>query len=275
MTSRNKIVTLSLFILLSVLIVLSSFKTIYMKEDNKSIDNNSISFTINGETTNETFPPKESGYVVDEVVCKEGVRATWDNDRWGLINIESDNNRKINCNINFIKAIEVNLDANGGNVNPSTMFLNIEKTFNELPIPVKNGYSFKGWNGKNLFDSSKINNNIKLVENTEVGDEQYFVSDYINIDNTKEYVLSGNDNVFEIFTYDDNNQYLGKIDQNSNVSIRFNDNVTNIRFNALKNNVDKIQLEQNSQSTSYEPFYLDDKVIVKNDSARVLKAIWE
>jgi len=36
------------------------------------------------------------------VTCKEGVTAEWNNELWGLVNINSNNNSEISCNIDFI-----------------------------------------------------------------------------------------------------------------------------------------------------------------------------
>ncbi len=62
---------------------------------------NEIAFTINGNKYKNTFPTKESGLKVSNVICKDGVTAEWNNELWGLVNINSNNNSEISCNIDF------------------------------------------------------------------------------------------------------------------------------------------------------------------------------
>ena len=59
-----------------------------------------LAFTINGETRKEAaFPTKEDGYGVESVECKNGVTADWNSSFWGLVNINSNSNLRIECMI--------------------------------------------------------------------------------------------------------------------------------------------------------------------------------
>ena len=45
--------------------------------------------------------------------------------------------------------ITVTFDANGGTVSPSSMIFKISGTYNNLPVPIKEGYVFNGWYTEN------------------------------------------------------------------------------------------------------------------------------
>ena len=60
-----------------------------------------IAYTVNGKKLSYSFPPKASGLKVSNIECKNGVTAEWDEELWGIININSNNNQKISCNIDF------------------------------------------------------------------------------------------------------------------------------------------------------------------------------
>lgn len=70
-----------------------------------------LTFVING-TKGENFPTKKDGLVATNVTCENGVTADWDNVNWSLIHIESNNNKQINCNIDFITSENINLFDN-------------------------------------------------------------------------------------------------------------------------------------------------------------------
>ena len=49
----------------------------------------------------------------------------------------------------------VNFDANGGNVSTTSKSVTYNGTYGELPTPTREGYTFVGWQGVNMFDKSK------------------------------------------------------------------------------------------------------------------------
>jgi len=61
-----------------------------------------LTFTIDGQVVDQAFPSKSDGYGVNNVTCEDGVTAEWNIDNWGLVNINSNNSKKIKCNIDFI-----------------------------------------------------------------------------------------------------------------------------------------------------------------------------
>ena len=69
----------------------------------------------------------------------------------GCVIVNYENNKykyqyKDNC------TYTVTFDANGGNVSQSTKEVIYGQTYNDLPTPTRSGYTFLGWNGKNMFN---------------------------------------------------------------------------------------------------------------------------
>ena len=63
-----------------------------------------IDFTVNGtKTTGVSFPTKTDNYIAESVTCDNGVTASWNNKSWGLVDINSNNQPKIKCMVNFIE----------------------------------------------------------------------------------------------------------------------------------------------------------------------------
>ena len=52
--------------------------------------------------------------------------------------------------------ITITFDPEGGSVDTTSKEVMIGKTFGELPEPTREGYVFKGWRGKNMFDEETI-----------------------------------------------------------------------------------------------------------------------
>ncbi len=59
-----------------------------------------LAYTVNGEKSN-IFPKKGSLYKGENVECEGKVTAKWDNEDWGLVNIENPDNEKIKCKVDF------------------------------------------------------------------------------------------------------------------------------------------------------------------------------
>jgi len=52
------------------------------KENTEAIETNGmLSYTIDGESTSEQ-PSKESGYIVNKILCDSDIDLMWDNDNW-------------------------------------------------------------------------------------------------------------------------------------------------------------------------------------------------
>lgn len=52
-------------------------------------------------------------------------------------------------------SINITFDPEGGSVDTTSKKVMIGKTYGELPTPTRDGYTFKGWRGKNIIDKSQ------------------------------------------------------------------------------------------------------------------------
>ena len=59
----------------------------------------------------------------------------------------------------------VTLDANGGNVTPSTITVTYNSTYESLPIPSRTNYDFDGWY-TNRSGGNYISNNMTVITST-------------------------------------------------------------------------------------------------------------
>ncbi len=60
-----------------------------------------LAYTVDGITGTGEFPTKELGYYGTKAECKNGATADWSNKYWGLINVKSNGNKRVVCNITF------------------------------------------------------------------------------------------------------------------------------------------------------------------------------
>ena len=69
------------------------------KEESILENNGMLSYTIDGESTN-VQPSKESGYIVNKIICDGDIDLMWDNDNW---EVEFTNITSGKCNVDFTK----------------------------------------------------------------------------------------------------------------------------------------------------------------------------
>lgn len=58
-----------------------------------------LRYTVNGNYINKSFPKKNTGYKYLSMTCENGQNYNWDNDLWGIVNLNSFNN--LSCTIDF------------------------------------------------------------------------------------------------------------------------------------------------------------------------------
>ena len=188
----------------------------------------------------------------------------------------------------------VTFDANGGTVNISSKEVTTGLEYGELPTPTRKGYKFLGWNGKNLFDSSKLST-LKDWEyngNYYAGKQSNFRTLLINKDEFKLntqytinydiYVESGTNIRFQIF-YTDGTVVYTPLYSNSEWEniIAITQAGKTVRYLQADYSSDGIvryknfQLEEGSTATPYEPYYITSDTTVVQDKDHTLKAIWE
>jgi len=90
---KKKIILVTLISLL----ILTGCST---KENRDVLETNGmLSYTIDGESTNEQ-PSKESGYIVNKIICDSDIDLMWDNDNW---EVEFTNITYGKCTVDFTK----------------------------------------------------------------------------------------------------------------------------------------------------------------------------
>lgn len=175
----------------------------------------------------------------------------------------------------------VSFDANGGSVDIPSKAVRYNGEYGSLPTPTREGYTFKGWNGKNMFNKDDISvgyidDNTGLLVNHSKSNS----SNYISVFPNKEYIIrptlsSGNWGAF----YDENKNYIsGFVYWNGN-PILSPSNAKYIRFtvnyvNSNTNYLNTTQLEEGDKATPYEPYYVTSDVTVTQEKDHTLKAIW-
>ena len=200
----------------------------------------------------------------------------------------------------------VTFDANGGSVDIDSKEVIQDSVYGELPTPARAGYTFMGWNGKNMLDFEswlnsfstatrgtivKDNNTIMLTATANdaytntYGDASSFK---IMVEPNKNYTFSwssdsnktGLQYIFLNGQASSGNAFNSNGSKNNRTFLTKNDtNYINIRF-GVSTADDSItysnaQIEEGETATDYEPYYItsDTKVVQQKD--HTLKAIWK
>lgn len=154
--------------------------------------------------------------------------------------------------------------ANGTQISNLTIYPMLEKgsqatSYSEYftPIELNDEGSIKKSNGKNLFDKNTIIEGKYIDSNGNLSDDNNnFVGDYIEIDNTKSYYASQNaGGVIRIGYYNSSKTYISRQLINGNYgSLTIPNNTKYVRLSCYNTSLGTLQLEQNSQATDYEPY---------------------
>ena len=182
-----------------------------------------------------------------------------------------------------------------------------EDVYGSLPTPTRNGYTFMGWNGKNLFNlddasakiKSSISDNKVFFDGSDVEDnrgsayvlqvwngESYVTAfgsiGYVNYSALGRLSFSFNSGqyVYDHFEFILNTNHLDpriyfSKDLNDNTPYTFSFNVLETDFPNARATINNIQLEQESSMTEYEPYYITSSVTVTQKKDHILKAIWK
>ena len=200
-------------------------------------------------------------------------------------------------------------DLNGGSlanydgVNQITKKVNYGQAYGELPVPVREGYTFKGWNGKNLFnieeatitkgklyrDGMKVYLDSSDVEgNTGNG---VYIQKFLNAQYIG-YISSANEKCHKAVSFNKDssfNQLAIRVNTKKSDPIILLKNlnmvdgkVYNLSFNIdvydvanCKATLSEIQVEENDSATEYEPYYINETTNVTQNKNHTLTAIWE
>ena len=193
----------------------------------------------------------------------------------------------------------VTFDPTGGSVATTSKQVTYHSTYGELPIPTREGYTFSGWRGKNMFDEQTLLgaiSGVNYVDNHYVftfrnAYNKYSNGKYLPIYGFKEntqysYTIQGYVTAshlsFYFFYSDGTSSYgwFGKTEEGTSV-------ITSTKGKTLKfvtmtygaNNtayISHIQLEEGATSTGFEPYTIttSDTNVTKT-SDHTLYAEWQ
>ena len=310
---------LELFVIYSMYVCLNNQKVV-LDDVNNKIKSNKNTFAILVEQSDgsylgqTTFPT--TGYDINEE--KSGCL----NKNGEKINnaLEYDNNRIIlntgstaQCYLYFDKLYTVSFDLDGGHFpNDETITLEVayHNAYENLPTPIKDGYTFKGWNGKNLY-------NFDIVPEYNAATRKVVIDGIDAYQRKNNYSM--NSNIWPIsysnsIDFVEGNSYTlsfniwSNIDSEMANSLLFINDQTSTNHNISSIGVEKtrligsfvysvgnntmyhiypkmtnqpeyyiseIQVEEGTTATEYEPYYIKTNTLSTRRENHTLKAIWE
>lgn len=217
-------------------------------------------------------------------------------------------NYKNNC------SITVTFDADGGSVSKSSMNVLYGKKYGDLPVPTRDGYTFMGWNGKNMLDP---NNEYAMRYNGEIDRTKVTYDSNTGIYTSKGWQSSHHMHGYNVISEVTNNKtytFSAKIEETgtentawigftflANDTWKYNYSTPSIEagkriaytlekipegattcivglINRNKGTglrYSKLQLEEGNTATEWEPYYVTSDVKVTQKSNHTLKAIWK
>ena len=219
----------------------------------------------------------ETGSTQDEINANDLLDSEWIGDRI-VLGVQATGRQVMDSPTT---QYAVTFDLNGGtlaNHGDSTQIMknvNYGGTYGSLPIPTREGYTFMGWNGKNLVNKNTIIMDYEISGTDIAPREGWFVTDYIKVIPGETYTLSGKSQGIDTLYYDANkeNPLLKKDGHPGTITIPIDKEY--IRFNGLKSHKDTIQFEEGSTATAYEPYYITESTEVVQNQNHTLTAIWE
>ena len=180
---------------------------------------------------------------------------------------------------------KVTFDANGGTVSTETKMVTVGSTYGILPTPIREGYTFKGWNGKNKFnkvDYAIIDNRVYFSTKNLIYGNTYTFSSNLKIEWFK---ISSDSNGYNSVSQSDFqngfNSFSFRMQRNINIPenriqyIIISDDNYNLPNNINYYDSFNIQIEEGNKATPYEPYYITSDTTVVQEKDHTLKAIWE
>ena len=197
----------------------------------------------------------------------------------------------------------VTFDANGGqlpNGVPTSKTVINGMPYGELPTPTREGYTFKGWNGKNLFDGLFIAGaipygrdytDINCIRNLNYSDLNalfYTFGGYFNA-GTYTFSINSDDHWYSInrvaiagtnsvgtqIHIRNSYTWTQNVDGYTYFSIERDGGDTNYTDTNFDGYNFKLQIEEGTTATPYEPYYITSDTEVVQNKNHTLKAIWE
>ncbi|MBR3673598.1 MAG: InlB B-repeat-containing protein [Clostridia bacterium] len=180
----------------------------------------------------------------------------------------------------------ITTDANGGTI-PATSGWTIaqgnqtatktgtyDSAYGTLPTPTRTGYTFNGWNGKNLFNKNAILSGYEFSDTSEVVNGNWYISDYIEVEPGATYTISGKTQGRNLVYYDENKSNAVRGPDTITGTITIPSGINYFRINGLLSEKDTVQIEKGSVATVYEPYFVTTSTPVTTAENHTLKAIW-
>ena len=182
----------------------------------------------------------------------------------------------------------VTFDPNGGTLSQTSKQVTYNEPYGELPTPTREGYTFMGWKGKNLFNKDDIPTDTSLYikgDGTTVTNSEYSIYQ-VNVNPNTTYTItnSGKSTAPGYVIYDSSGTRLDGANYANTATITFTTPATAsyIKFSVVTKTTstryDKeiFQLEPGSTATTYEQYqeYTSDTMVTKRED-HTLYAIWE
>ena len=197
--------------------------------------------------------------------------------------------------------ITVTFDPQGGTLQETSKNVILGEKYGTLPIPTREGYTFMGWNGKNLLNLEKYIENSDYCKITSkeikiVKSESHTLHTGLNIDLIEglRYTISGNivgEYTGRIYAFFGNSLYYYNVNNNKFIrKFTYNSSDDKARLAIYQNNASSalntdlisdeviiynIQLEEGDTATPYEPYYITPSTTVVQQNNHTLKAIWK
>lgn len=202
---------------------------------------------------------------------------------------------------NCDKTVLVTFDPQGGQIDETSKIVTIDEEYGELPIPTREGYTFMGWNGKNIINLEKYIRDDTYCKIT--SNEIRIIKASVLVECLGPSISLVNDNTYSISAYFDGSftnrlyaffglsvwdRYIN--DNKLSTSFRYNGSEDKGRLTIFQNKqntvvnsdlisdeliISNIMLEEGDTVTEYEPYYITPTTTVVQENAHTLKAIWE
>jgi len=231
----------------------------------------------------------------------------------GCIIVKFENNKYKYEYKEELEQITVTFDPQGGTLQETPKNVIPGEKYGTLPTPTREGYTFMGWNGKNLFNYEKSTIYAPATEKLIIDDEQAFkrkqtynnpakpniwpniyTQDIISYEEDKKYTISFNiwsDNttnfesqILYINSKTNNKHNLTTITptkQRLIGTVTYHDassSSVHIYPTVTSDNnyyISNVQIEEGDTATEYEPYYITPSTTVVQENNHTLKAIWK
>ena len=268
--------------------------------DNES--ENSLGYALsetNNWTTDNSYPTTEKLYLTrgnNSIYNYQNSNVSDENTtfRITLTNIETQDQ-------NYQRKYIVTFDPDGGTLSETTKEVSYHEPYGTLPTPTREGYTFMGWNGKNIINLEKYirddtyckitSNEIRIIKTSVLAD---CLGPSISLVNDNTYSISAyfdgsfTNRLYAFFGLSVWDRHIN--DNKLSTSFRYNGSEDKGRLAIFQNRqntvlnsdlisdeliISNIMLEEGSTATEYEPYYITSDTKVVQQKNHTLKAIWQ